>query len=73
MIGSIKAKLGDINGALPNFERALSVNPNLTIAFVNRGKALYNVGRTSEACADWSRGAALGDSEAASLQKSLCK
>jgi len=73
MIAAIKAKNGGLEEALPIFDKALSLDSNLTIVYVNRGKAFYNVGRKDEACAEWRRGAARGDAEAAQLTQSLCR
>jgi tetratricopeptide (TPR) repeat protein len=73
MTASVKAKMGDLQGALPDFNKALEVDPALTIVYVNRGKAFYNTGQADKACADWSRGSAMGNAEASNLLRSLCR
>jgi Flp pilus assembly protein TadD len=73
MIASIIAKQGDLTSALPYFEKALTIEPGLMVAYVNRGKAFYNVGRSSEACADWRQASALGSAEGSQLVQALCK
>lgn len=73
MIASIIAKQGDLPTALPLFEKALALDPALMVGYVNRGKAYYNVGRPSEACADWRQAASIGSAEASQLVQALCK
>ncbi len=73
MIASIKAKSGNLDGAMPYFEKALTIDPTLTIAYINRGKALYNAGRKEEGCANWRQASTLGSGEAAALIRGLCQ
>lgn len=73
LIGSIIAKQGDLTKALPYFEKALTIDPALVIAYVNRGKAFYNFGQRDDACSDWQRASALGSEEGAGLLRELCR
>jgi tetratricopeptide (TPR) repeat protein len=73
MSGSMRAKMGDLQGALPYFDSALAREPELKVVYTNRGKAYYNAGLRNEACQDWQRGSAIGDAECGELVRTLCR
>lgn len=56
--------LGQLEKALAEFDRALSVNPRYIDALVHRGVVLVELGRTTEADVSFQRAAALGQTEA---------
>lgn len=45
--GKISSKYEDYHGAIENFDRALSINPNDVQAYINRGNALYENAQNS--------------------------
>ena len=65
--GALRAQAGDVEGALPAFERAASLRPEDPGALLNLAQALWVLGRADEAI-DWgTRAAARGQQRAAAL------
>jgi hypothetical protein len=48
------------------------MDPVNALAFFNRGVALDNLGNKSEACDDWRKAVAYGESAAAALLQEFC-
>ena len=46
--------LGDSQGALADYDRALQINPNFANAYLNRGVSRSRLGDTQSAVADYS-------------------
>jgi Flp pilus assembly protein TadD len=49
----LKNKLRDFQGAIEDFNKAISINPNYGYAYMNRGIAKENIRDVSGACKDW--------------------
>ena len=52
-IGNVKAKQGDCEGAISDYDQALHLKPNFPIAYYHRGLAKRNVGQYSDAISDF--------------------
>lgn len=72
--------LGILNGmlkrypeAIANLNKAIELNPKNDIALKNRGQAYFLSGNIVNACADYSRAAQLGNTEAAGLLRQHCR
>ena len=46
---------GDLDGAIADFSRALELNPNIQVAYTNRGLALLLQGKDLEAQKDFEK------------------
>ena len=53
IIGETKAKQGDYEGAINNYDQALRLKPNFPIAYYHRGIAKRDLGQYSEATSDF--------------------
>ena len=51
--GNARDDLGDSQGALADYDRALQINPNFAAAYLNRGVTRYRLGETQSALADY--------------------
>jgi tetratricopeptide (TPR) repeat protein len=58
-LGLHQASLGDLEGAVASWEKALELNPNMAQAWHNRGSALGNLGKLDEAIESFNRALAL--------------
>jgi tetratricopeptide (TPR) repeat protein len=63
--GIIKARLGDNQGALADYNAAIAVNPELGDAYVSRAGVLLTLGRYDEAVSDANRAMQFGTSNMA--------
>ena len=63
--GVIRLRMGDYDGAVSDFDRAIGFGHVLGEAYVNRGAARLGQGRYAEAVADLDKGLSLGASEPA--------
>ncbi len=59
--GTVKFELSDFRGAIPHFDKVLSLQDNYLMSYEYRAASKYNSGDTAGACADWRRGAELGN------------
>lgn len=57
---------------MSDYNRAIEMDPVNALAFFNRGVALDNLGNKSEACDDWRKAVAYGESAAAALLQEFC-
>lgn len=62
-----QVKLGDIEGAIASWDKALEMNPNLPQAWHNRGSALGSLGQFEAAIASFDRAIDLNDQDYLSL------
>ena len=58
-IGNVKAKQGDCEGAISDYDQALCLTPNFPIAYYHRGIAKHNMGQYSDAISDFDQALAL--------------
>jgi len=80
--GSCKLKLSDYNGAVLDFDYAISMSvngqldtPTLRSVYYNRGMANYFLGNTSIACSDFQKAVNMGlnDSESLNFIRQVCR
>jgi Flp pilus assembly protein TadD len=62
--GAVRRKLGDINGAISDYDQAIKLAPSDSDAYRNRGIAKEISGDIEGAQTDWRQAARLGDQEA---------
>lgn len=62
--GALKRKNGDVVGAIKDYNLAISISPNDSDAFRNRGIAREAIGDLDGAQLDWIQASRLGDNEA---------
>jgi len=62
--GLMRAWQGDLDGAIANFDRAITLSPRDATAYLNRGLALQRKGEFSRAAADLDRAVRYAPSEA---------
>jgi tetratricopeptide (TPR) repeat protein len=72
-IGLIFMKNNQDSLAMINFSQSLQLDDNEVVALNNRGKLLYKAGMKAEACSDWQKAMASGNSEAMSLFGKYCQ
>lgn len=72
LIGDIKFNRHDYLDAILDYDRALRYNPNDDMALMNRGLAYYNTGLKENACTDWEKAGALGNTQAFKLISRYC-
>jgi len=65
--------LGDIKGAIEDFDKAIGINSKDPHSFYNRGLARQKLGNIKEACNDWNKAAKLGNDEAYDFIKKYCE
>jgi tetratricopeptide (TPR) repeat protein len=73
-----KLKLGDLEGAMDDANKAIKFNPGNSWAFKNRGLIYIEMGKGQEACEDFNRAVNLGyttmyDKEVSELIKKYCR
>ena len=71
-VGVIASQRGSWDKALTMFTRCIMINPSSAVAWQFKGVANQQLGRLSAACADWERGASLGDAQSANLRQQYC-
>ncbi|HGY5538777.1 MAG TPA: tetratricopeptide repeat protein, partial [Prochlorococcus sp.] len=71
--GVAKRKIGNNRGAIIDYNKALEIDPQLTVAYVNRGISQENDGNITGACVDWRQASELGDEMAARWVKETCR
>ena len=68
----VKDKLGDIQGAIEDYNKAIEINPKYAEAFYNRGIAKFTIGDKEGACSDWRKAGELGVIESYEMIKKHC-
>ncbi len=68
----MKDDLGDYQGAIDDFSKAIEIDLQLAIAYANRGITKEIIGHLKGACADWKEASSLGDKDAAEWVKKQC-
>ena len=68
--GTLKGKANDLEGAIRDFSESIRLNPEMGLAYYNRGICESVLQRRTEACADWQKAFELGYAQA---EKDLCK
>ena len=66
-------KLGDNRGAIEDNNKAIELNPDYALAYLNRGAAKYNLGDKNGGCLDFSKAGELGYEDAYDLIKKYCQ
>lgn len=69
----IKFNMKDYNGSILDCNKSLQINPKLANSYFIRGRALYKLGKKSEACQDWSLAGQFGKIEAYNYISKYCK
>ena len=70
--GLSKHKLGDDRGAILDYTKAIAINPNNDLAYLNRGLARLNLDQKESGCLDLSKAGELGHEEAYKFIKEYC-
>ncbi len=70
--GSSKAILEDYQGSIADFTKAIELDPDGVLAYLDRGVSKENLGDLVGACEDWKKVAALGYTEAAQWVANKC-
>ena len=55
IVASLTAARADIRRAIADFDKAIQLLPDYTLALVNRGAAAYSIGEVDKAIADYER------------------
>jgi tetratricopeptide (TPR) repeat protein len=58
--GQVKVQLGRIQEAIPDYDRAISLDSTIGQPYFNRGTAYYIMSKMDLACANWGKAAELG-------------
>ena len=64
--------LGDYQGAIADFTKAIELDPQYTSAYLNRGIARELVNDLTGACSDWRKAVNLGNERPAEWVKKQC-
>ena len=59
--------------AIKDYTKAISLIPNDSIAYENRGNTYQSIGKMDKACADWKKAYELGKASAGEKLKKYCK
>ena len=71
-IGLELYKQGDYQGAIADYNKALEINPQNALNYLNRGIARELVNDLQGACDDWRKAGDLGDERSAEWVKEQC-
>ena len=71
--GYQKHNAGDFKGAIADFTKCISINPEFSDAYNFRGMSKYKSGDKNGACGDWNKAVELGLSQAQNMINSYCK
>jgi len=71
-MGNIKLKIDFYSGAIFDYDKAIELDNNYSNAYRNRGIAKMGLGQKDNACLDFHRAVALGDSKASELINKYC-
>lgn len=71
--GIAKYELNDLSGALADFDKAISANPNDAESMYYRGLIKLKQGKKTEACADFTKGAELNWPSCKEAKAKNCK
>ena len=68
-----KGRLGDNNGEISDYDKAIQINPNYLQAYANRGFAKKDAGDLDGACSDWRKVVLLGNKDANQWISYFCR
>ena len=71
--GFNKAEVGDHDGAIADYTKAIEINSSSVISYINRGITKYRIGDKKGACLDARAGKSLGASNGAKVVELLCQ
>ncbi|MFM7193392.1 MAG: tetratricopeptide repeat protein, partial [Bacteroidota bacterium] len=72
LIGNLQLKQGKVDAALEQFSEAIRLDSLCAACHHNRAIALYRKRRTSDACKDLLRSAALGQKVPEEMRRKMC-
>jgi Flp pilus assembly protein TadD len=64
--------MGDLNGAVLDYDQCLTLAPTDADAYARRGMVLLQLGKATQACADFRSALQYGNSDAAQLLNKYC-
>jgi tetratricopeptide (TPR) repeat protein len=70
--GNSKYDLGDFNGAILDYNKAIELEPDNAFGYEYRGNSKYKLGDFNGACLDWGEVSGVGISEAYKKYKKYC-
>ncbi len=62
----------DYQGAIPDYNRAIVLDPNNALAYNRRGIARYNLGDEEGGCLDFAKASELGHPGVAEIVRNYC-
>jgi len=68
-----KHNSGDFAGAISDFDKSISLNPNFSDAYNFRAMSRYKSGDKNGACSDWKKAVELGYTRAQNMVDGYCK
>ena len=71
--GKVYHNQNQLDSAIVNYSRALSISPNYSEVLYNRGVAYYNNKQSDLACIDWNKAVELNYQPAIKVTKDYCK
>ena len=70
--GIAKARIGDLAGAILDFDVAIQLNPDDGNAYFNRGMAMEMTKDLQRACLDWNHALELGNQASLPFKRKYC-
>ena len=65
--------MGNYNQAIVDLSRAIKLNPELAIAYMNRGNTYIALGEKNKACLDFQKASSLGLAIAGNMIDQYCR
>jgi len=73
MRGIVYHKIENYSQAISDYTKAIKINPQYSLVYLNRGIAYYCIKSFFQACSDWQKAHQLGLKEALDFINECCK